>query len=131
MSAIGTGILREGEPIIGSNHGTGVAGTRLSMLRCGTDYLRSTRVMLKTITSAAAALALTASPALAAPSAPVAASVNPAASLSVAPAVRAGSVARRGDKLAGGGIFVAVIAAVLVIGGLIIVANDDDNSDSN
>ena len=57
------------------------------------------------------------------------AQTNPAASLSLSKSVRAGSVAKKGDKLAGGGFIVAIIAVVAVIAGVIIVA-DSDNSDS-
>ncbi|MEG3165577.1 hypothetical protein U1701_13330 [Sphingomonas sp. PB2P19] len=79
---------------------------------------------IKTITMAAAGLAMIASPVAAS-----AAAANPAANLSVSKSVRAGSATTAKNKAAGGGIALAILAGVAAIGVIAIV--NDDNSDSN
>lgn len=76
----------------------------------------------KSMTVAAAALAMTATPVLAAPA-------NPASSLSVANSVRASSPSAKANKLAGNAIIPAVLALAIVAGG-VIIAVDDNNSKS-
>ena len=75
----------------------------------------------------AAAAALVSTQAMAAPVAPAGAQ-----SLSISKSVRAGTVSKRGNKLAGpGAIIVGVLAAGVLAGGIIAVSNNDDDADSN
>ena len=73
--------------------------------------------------TAAAALAMTATPALAAPA-------NAAAPLSVSQSVRASSPSAKSNKLAGSSIVPAVLALAIVAGGVIIAVGDDDKAKS-
>lgn len=74
--------------------------------------------------AAVAAASMAVAPAMAAPA-------NSAASLSVAKSVRAGTSAKKGEQLAGGGIIVAIIAVIAIGVGIYIVADEDDSPDSN
>lgn len=80
--------------------------------------------MIAKYLAALAATALAAAPVMAAPA-------NPAATLSVSKSVRAGSVSAKKDKLAGGGIIVAILAVVAIGAGIYVVADNNDNADSN
>jgi hypothetical protein len=74
--------------------------------------------------AALAATALVAAPVVAAP-------VSPATGLSVSKSARAGSASAKTEKLAGGGIIVAILAVVAIGAGIYIVADSDDDADSN
>lgn len=74
--------------------------------------------------TALAATALVTAPVVAAPA-------NPATSLSVPKSVRAGSISAKKEKLAGGGIIVAILAIVAIGAGVYVAADSDDDADSN
>jgi hypothetical protein len=60
--------------------------------------------------------------------APTVANAANASKLSVA---RASATADKGEKLAGGGLIVALLAAAAVVAGVVVVADSDSDSDSN